>query len=207
MGKITSAIAQRLLVTQHFNHLALAGMEPEPEGVDRVRGIVKPATFDRLLDGSLFLLAESTPDDFDYLLPHWYECSPFYGRCLMIRHRGPKGAKNRHPQGQPSASLLGRLAELADLAQAGQKVLVEVTEDATAWYRLFLRMDMDAYIEHGPVGLEGEWARQSLQVAAIVAVGLDPLRPVITSELFRLASDLTSEGVRLARDGLGAAGG
>src|SRR5690606_11282132 len=91
----TSAIAQRLLTIQHFNHLALAGMEPEPEDVDRVRGIVKPAAFDRLLDGSLFLLAESTPDDFDYLLPHWYENSPFYGQCLMIRHHGPKGEKNR----------------------------------------------------------------------------------------------------------------
>ncbi|WP_225025458.1 hypothetical protein [Pseudomonas aeruginosa] len=202
----TSAIAQRLLTIQHFNHLALAGMEPEPEDVDRVRGIVKPATFDRLLDGSLFLLAESTPDDFDYLLPHWYEGSPFYGQCLMIRHHGPKGEKNRQPHGQPSALLLGRLAELADLAQAGRKVLVEVTEDAAAWYRLFLRLDMDTYSEHGPVGLEGEWARQSLQGAAIVAVGLNPLRPVITAELFRLASDLASEGVRLARAGLGVAG-
>jgi len=192
-------IAQRLLTIQHFNHLALAGMEPEPEDVDRVRGIVKPATFDRLLDGSLFLLAESTPDDFDYLLPHWYESSPFYGQCLMIRHHGPRGEKNRQPHGQPSAALLGRLAELADLAQAGYKVLVEVTEDAAAWYRLFLRLDMDTYSEHGPVGMEGEWARQSLQVAAIVAVGLDPLRPVITAEVFRLASDLASEGVRLAR--------
>jgi len=65
---------------------------------------------------------------------------------------------------------------------------------------------MDTYSEHGPVGLEGEWARQSLQGAAIVAVGLNPLRPVITAELFRLASDLASEGVRLARAGLGVAG-
>lgn len=199
---------KRLLVLQHFNHLVLAGMEPAPEDVAKVPNVVSPKTFDRLLDGSLFLLAESTPDDFDYLLPLWYENSPFYGQCLMIRHHGPKGGKNRQPHGQPTADLMGRLAELAVLAQAQaeRKVLVEVTEDAAAWYRLFLSLDMDTYCEHGPVGMEGEWARQSLQVAAIVAVGLDPLRPVITAEVFRLASDLASEGVRLARAGLGVAG-
>ncbi|MGM0517871.1 MAG: hypothetical protein ACQER6_09760 [Pseudomonadota bacterium] len=196
------AIARSLLTMQNMDHMTLAAMELEPEGVRRVGGFVRPSTYDRLQDGSLTLLAESTPDAFDHQLPRWYEESAFYGDCLMIRHHGPRGRKGPNDPAMPPAHLLDRLAALTDIALAGEKTLVEVSDEAVARYRRFHRMDMDTYCDHGQIGMEGHWARQSLQVAAILAVGISPRHPVVTADLFRVASELASEGIRLARDGL-----
>lgn len=195
-------IARRLLTIQNMDHLNLAGMELEPEGVKRVRGFVRPPTFDRLQDGSLTLLAESTPEAFANRLPSWYEESAFYGECLMIRHHGPRSRKGLQSPAMTPAHLLDRMAALTDVALAGEKALIEVSDEAVARYRSFQKMDMDTYCDHGPIGMEGHWARQSLQVAAILAVGISPRHPVVTADLFRVASELASEGIRLARDGL-----
>ncbi len=200
----TSAIRQRLVTIESLNHLALAGLEPEAEGVQRMRRLVRPQTLERLSNGLAVLLAESTPEAFEQALPFWYGSSTFYGDCLMMQHRGGRKPRNRQPQARPSAALLRRLALLADLAlgQDEQKVLIEVSAEATEWYRQFLNWDMDLYCDHGPVGMEGQWGRFALRVAGIVAATLEPLRPVVTAELFRQATDFVADGVRLARSGL-----
>lgn len=200
----TAAIRQRLLTIESLNHLALAGLDPEAEGVQRMHGLVGPQTPKRLSNGSAILFAESTPVAFEQNVPFWYGSSTFYGDCLMMQHRGGRKPRNRQPQVRPSAALLRRLALLADLAldQCEQKVLVEVSAEATEWYRQFLNWDMDVYCDHGPFGMEGQWGRFALRVAGIVAATLDPLHPLVTAELFRRAGDFVADGVRLARSGL-----
>ena len=199
-------VRQRLRTIQHMNHLALAGMEPGAESGLRRKGCISPTTYEKLSEGSCFLLTESTTEAFQHQLPHWYGDSELYGGLLVIQHLGPKVRKSISPQLLPPTGLLERLNQLIK-APGEHKKRIEVTADAVNCYRQFWRYDMDAYCDHGPIGLEGAWARQSLQIAAILAVGINPLHPVVTTDLFRFSGDSASEGVRKAREGLVSAAG
>lgn len=199
-----SALWRRLRIIPFFNHLTLAGMEPDAESVRRMRGFVSTKNHDKLLEGSLSLLVESTPMAFNQHLPFWYENSEFYGECLMIGHRGAKRKRNRNPIQPPSTALIGRITLLADMAlnQVNNKVLVNVSDEAAAKYRLFWNWDMDNCCKYGSMGMECQLAFQAMQVATIIAVGVDPIRPTVAGELFGIAIDLVSDGIQLARTGL-----
>jgi hypothetical protein len=185
---------------QDQDHPLLARLAPDDKGnpshlavalqylqLDQGGGPFRPIT----------LLTETTPAALrKEKLPDWFALSPFYGSLLFAVADVIRPPLRHDYVGQPSAALVDRLRGMTALRRSPESVPVTWRSPARELYReILLKAVSD--IPLGPV-----WAHRTLNLAALVAISVDPVRPVIEEDHVVAASEPALNGFEVMKSGL-----
>lgn len=156
------------------------------------------------------ILAETTPMALETHLPEGMQESSFFGRILMVPHDDEKirarFCKEQTAVPLPSDELVARLRALHRTRSSTESVVVGLTDEAAKEYRRILHHCLC-------LGFAGEWDAmpmlkdQTLNVAALRAIGRDWEVPTINLQDIREAFLVAVIGREHARQGLEGAGG
>lgn len=136
---------------------------------------------------SLTIFGEGVPESFYGALDIGMVTSGLLPRVLLFETNEPKPYRNRNRRIAPSEHLIERVAELAaqclTLAAADRAHNVAMDDAATDTLDRFERFSTDQ--ENGAKNdqTRGLWARlnlKAMKLAALIAVGRDPIKPTIT---------------------------
>lgn len=142
-------------------------------------------------------LTESTPHALQNKLPSHFEWSPFYGDLLWVRAQEHR-LRNPYPKLWPQPELVERLKTLA---QRPKTAMVEVrfTEEAFETVRLLFWQSAKSLVDGV---FTTQRVHRTVNVAALVAIGIDNDHPVIDMDLVVAAAELASDGHELMMSGL-----
>lgn len=140
------------------------------------------------------ILGESTPETFFEGLDASHIAEGLIPRFSIIEYTGPRSRRNRNANAPPSAQLVQRLVEITTIALTtmNNNTCGVVQTDASA-LKLLDAFDIKADDAINSVGNEVEaqlWNRahlKALKLSALIAVGVDPHAPIITSEIAQWA--------------------
>ena len=151
---------------------------------------------------ALTLLGESTPELFYSHLNENHISSGLLPRFIMLEYDGKRPGRNTHTQNMaPPEHLVTRLCEVAATAMQMQanNSCADVAFDHTAEAMLD-QFDKfaDKQINKGNEVHKQLWNRahlKALRLAGVIAVGVNPLQPIITEEVAQWSIDLIKRDI------------
>lgn len=179
---------------QHADHHQLARLAPDDK--DRLLTAFQVLQLDMGSSPPITLLAESTPTALKSKLPDWFAFSISYGSLLFAIADLGRPPLRKEFVHEPSEALVDRLRRLRAHRRTPWPVLVAWQPGAEELYReLLFKAVRDLPL--GPV-----WAHQTLNVAALVAIGIDADRPTIEEDHVAAACELARDGFEVMKSGL-----
>lgn len=142
-----------------------------------------------LANPSLSLFGEGVPESFYGALDVGMITSGLLPRVLLFETNEPKPYRNRDRLFEPSPQLVEDVAALVSqcltLAAGSHAHNVELAASAAATFDRFERYATDAENIARDDHTRGLWARanlKALKLAALIAVGRDPLKPILSDD-------------------------
>lgn len=153
------------------------------------------------------ILGESTPETFfdgisasdiaDGLIPRFH----------IIEYRGERPRRNRNAGCAPNAQLTRKVADVLGIALTMQNnhscASVQLDPDGLALLDAFDEECDDHMRASNSTGETQLWNRahlKAMKLAALLSVGVDPQRPIVTQELAQWAIEFTRKGTRTLLD-------
>ena len=151
---------------------------------------------------ALSIVAESVPETVFALLDETQIADGFMPRWTIIDYPGDRPYLNEHRLKQPPEALVGKLTEHCELAhrinQGGVPTTVNMTEDAE-WELRGFNDYCDSQIRGSGEVHRQLWNRahlKAMKLAAIAAVAVDPLNPVVNFDQARWAAMIEHDSVQ-----------
>lgn len=150
---------------------------------------------------TLTILGETAPEPFFAALDESLVDSGFLPRFMILEYKGERPPRNPHPIAQPPAEIVQAVGDLAAAClQMQQNRTVLVVHSDAEGQRLLDRFDKRADNE-----MRGQnettqqmWNRahiKALRLAALVAVGVNYVEPIVTHEIAAWAIDMVEKDV------------
>ncbi len=154
---------------------------------------------------SFSILAESTPETFYQVLNEDMVLAGLLPRFLIIEYRGMVPYLNENAANvQPWLSLIDQFSSLVaqcEMIMHGNKVIdVRADDKADTMLRTFQRQCTDKVNSEDKDFMKHLWSRahmKSLKIAALIAVGVNSIDPVVTTEYVMWAINLVTNDIRL----------
>lgn len=149
------------------------------------------------------ILGESTPETFYGKLSQMHIAEGLIPRFLVLEYLGPRTKKNEHAFHPPQQELIERVCQLITVALSAQQnngvCDVEMDDQAQNLMDTFDKM-CDRHINDTEQDVERQlWNRahlKALKLSALVAVGVNPHRPIIDAKCARWALRLVRQDVK-----------
>jgi hypothetical protein len=155
----------------------------------------------------LTILTESHPRAFEKKLDPWFGPSDYFGRLLLTWADEPRYHHYGGDRCDPSPELIARLKQLTDQRHSGEIVTVQWERDAGRFADFACRMV--AIAESNRSAADGTlptpcelFADKLINVASLLAIGVDPERPIITSVELLAALEMTRYSFAILEHGL-----